>query len=191
MRAVLACLAVAGCSAAPLCPEGHHRDPARAAEIVRRLGGTPEGAELAALLPGTGGLCFGAGALDVITAERTLLLSEAMEAPEAAARTGHLLVHARDGLPMPSSIPPGADCQALLTVALDREAEAHLVEWRLQHALGASPRLHAFEFDHELLGLPEGARRDAVRAYLAGHPTGAPGIDGLAAGYLSRCLRER
>jgi hypothetical protein len=158
---------------------------------VRQLERTAEGAALAALLPGTAGLCFAPGALDVITAERALLLSEAMEVREAAARTGHLLVHIRDGVPMPASVPAGADCEALVSVALDREAEAHLVEWRLQRALGASPRVHAFEFDDDLLALPDGARRDAVRAYLAAHPTGAPGIDGLAASYLSRCIRAR
>jgi hypothetical protein len=191
MRVALACLAFAGCGAETSCPEGHHRDPARAADIVERLGSTPEGAALAALLPGTRGLCFSSEALDVITAERALLLSEAVGIDEAAARTGHLLVHARDGLPMPATIPAGADCDALVAVALEREAEAHLVEWRLQRALGASPRRHAFEFDDELLGLTDGARRAAVRAYLAAHPAGAPGIDGLGAGYLSRCLRER
>lgn len=194
MRGPLAALLVLGCSGAPEpapCPLGHHRDPARAAELEARLADTREGAPLAALLAGTAGICFAADAIDVITTERVLLLSDGMETGEAAARLGHLLVHVRDGLPMREAIPRGADCEALLDEALDREAQAHAAEMRLQRALGAVPRRHAFEITDAVLALPEAEQAGAVRAYLEAHPTGAPGIDGLAAGYLERCLRER
>lgn len=178
-------------AAEPPCPAGHHRDASRAAAIVQRLGTVPEGATLVSLLAGTQGICFGDEALNVVTSDRAFLLASSLEDGEAAARLGHLLIHVRDGLPMGDAIPSDADCDALVREALDREAVAYVAEVRLQRALGVTPRTLAFEFAFELERLDEPSARARVRAYLEEHPTGAPNIDGLSAGYLARCLRER
>lgn len=191
-RGAVACaVALVACGApGPVCPTGHHPDAARTARTLERLRSTPEGEALAALERQLRGVCWGPEALDVITTERLVLLSEALEDGEAAARLGHLLVHVRDGLPLRETIPPGADCEALVAEALDREAVAYAAELRLQHALAAAPRLHAFGLER-LVALDPETQRAELRAHLEAHPLGAPGIDALAAGYRERCRRER
>lgn len=193
MRAAcLGVLVLAACGSADRpCPSGHVRDEDRARAIVARLQSTPLGAALAAELPRTAGLCFSEHALNVVVEDHTLLLASSLPHDEAAARLGHFLVHIRDGLPLREPIDRGADCDALVARALDREAVAYVTEVRLQRALGVTPHALSFEFADDIATLEDAPAIATVRAYLEAHPTGAPHIDGLAAGYRERCLRSR
>lgn len=188
--AVLLSVVTLGCSGpveerVARCPAGHTEDAPRAARIAARLASVAEGRALGRHLEGHV-LCFAPDGLGVISEERQLLLSEALGDGENAARVGHLLVHARDGLPLEyGSV---TDCDARVARALDREALAHVVEVRLQVALGVTPRHFAFEFAAEVMAADDDASAVAlVRRYLNEHPTGAPGIDGLSAAYHQRC----
>lgn len=192
LGSAIALLLAAGCARptadrAP-CPAGHTESGARAARVVERLASVPEGRELARVLDAHV-ICFAPEGLGVITGERQLLLSDALDDGENAARLGHLLVHARDGLPLDSDrAGAGRDCEALVARALDSEALAHVVEVRLQTALEVTPTHFVFEFASQVRAAPDEAHAVAlVRRYLAAHPTGAPGIDGLAAAYHQRC----
>lgn len=172
------------------CPVGHVRDPERAERLMAVLERAPAGAALSPLLARTEGMCFSPDAIDVVTTERVLLLSTRSTDEEAAARIGHLLVHVRDGLPL-GDLQPGADCDAEVERALRLESVAYVTEVRLQAALGARPTLRRFEFEGAIAPLDDAAAAEHVLSYLRAHPTGAPGIDGLAAGYRTRCETER
>jgi len=191
-----AIVATLGCSGPtntgrPTCPPDYAEDTERAARVGARLSSVPEGRELTRYLD-THVMCFAEGGIGVITPTHQLLLASELDDGEDAARLGHLLVHARDGLPLEEDEAPrrhaALDCDARVAQALDREAVAHVVEVRLQAALDVRPRRHAFEFTADVLASPNEAEAIAlVRRYLDAHPTGAPGIDGLAAGYRQRC----
>ena len=90
---------------------------------------------------------------------------------------------------MGDPIPAGADCPALVHHALELEARAYATESRLRAALGVTAPVMAFEIEGETAPLPDVEATARWLAYLEAHPTGAPGIDALGAGYLAQCQR--
>lgn len=192
MRPELALLVLIGCGApAPACPSGTHADAARASAIEHRLASVAEGRALIdAARARVPAICFGASeSASVISTDRVILLAEGLEEGEAAARLGHLLVHARDGLAT-DEVHAGMDadaCELGVDRALDLEARAYVVEVSLQSALGARPTTLAFEFADAMRAAPPDARFEIARAYLRDHPDGGPGIDGLASAYRAIC----
>ncbi len=185
---VVLALALAGCGGgAPACPEGTRSDDARALEIRTRLASVVGGAELVRdAVARVRAICFApATSASVIDDTFVVILQSDLEPGEAAARLGHLLVHVRDGLP--SALLHGPDCGSAVERALAREATAYVREVALQAELGAAPRALAFEFAADVLAAAPERREPIVLDYLRAHPGGAPGIDGLAAGYRARC----
>jgi hypothetical protein len=191
---LLVALALAGCSEAhqgPSCPAGTHIDEARSDAVRARLASVPSGASL---LREAGArltiVCFAPPTSpSVVDDAHDVILASDLDEGEAAARLGHLLVHLRDGLPDEGL--RSSDCDAAVDHALALEATAYVREVELQHALGVTPRALAFEFAADVLAAPPGAREAIVQAYLAAHPEGAPGIDGLASAYRERCVSAR
>lgn len=194
---LVACLGVlvvgSACStpSSPRCPPGTAEDAAHAAALERRLGTVTEGAALLdGARTGIARICFGEQtSSSVITRDRVVILARGLEESEAAARLGHLLVHARDGLPI-DAVHGGVDegtCEAEVGEALALEARAYVTEIALQDALGAQPRLLAFEFAADVRAAPASSRERVVLAYLRAHPRGGPGIDGLADAYRLQC----
>lgn len=190
MRRELLAIGLAACTSAPVatCPAGTDADAARASAIETRLASVSEGRALLGSRDRVAAICFGDGA-SVITSDHVVLLARTLEEGEAAARLGHLLVHARDGLPI-DVIHAGvseSDCDAAVDRALALEARAYVTEVALQDALHAQPSVLAFEFASDVRTSTPDAREPLVLAYLRAHPTGAPGIEGLAAAYRARC----
>ncbi|MFO0683891.1 MAG: hypothetical protein U0234_17675 [Sandaracinus sp.] len=189
-------LVLAACGTTPVpapagCSEGLHADAARQARLEARLGSVAEGsALLAAARDRVAAVCFAApGSASVVTTDRVLVLAEDLEESEAAARLGHLLVHLRDGLPL-EAVPEGARgaaCDEAVTRALALESVAYATEIELQRALEATPHVLRFEITDAVLALAPEARARYVARYLAEHPDGAPGIEGLAHAYRLRC----
>ncbi len=187
--ALVACGAPASAPAA--CAPGTSVDSARRAAIEARLASVEEGgALLAAARDRVREVCFAAPeSASVVTTDGALVLARDLDEGEAAARMGHLLVHLRDGLPL-EAVPEGARgarCEAGIERALARESVAYVTEVELQHALAITPRRFRFEFDAVLAALPASERAPHVQRYLAEHPDGAPGIEGLASAYRARC----
>lgn len=195
MRPELAlALALFGCgaSATPAaCPAGTRADAARASAIEARLGSVASGRALLAVgRDRVRAVCFAdAGSASVVTIEHVVLLAADLEEGEAAARLGHLLVHLRDGLPtdvVHAGLDPAA-CDAAVERALSLEAHAYVEEVALQDALGAQPTTLAFEFTPAMRAAAPEARASIALSYLRAHPSGGPGIDGLADAYRARC----
>ncbi len=192
MRRELIALVLIGCGApAPTCPSGTHDDVARASAIENRLASVAQGRALIdAARARVPAICFGASeSASVITTDRVVLLASGLEEGEAAARLGHLLVHARDGLPtdeVHARMDPAA-CEAAVDRAIDLEAHAYVVEVSLQTALDARPTQLVFEFVDAMRAAPPDTRFDIARTYLREHPDGGPGIDGLASAYRALC----
>ena len=189
MRRELLALLLIGCGATPpACPDGTRPDTARASAIEARLSTVSEGRAL--IESAHVSICFvTSGSSSVITTDRVVLLASELEEGEAAARLGHLLVHARDGLPI-DLIQSGLDhdaCEAAVDRALTLEARAYVTEIALQDALGAHPTTLAFAFAADVRAAPEPERESIAHAYLVAHPDGGPGLDGLAAAYRARC----
>ena len=195
MRRELALLGLIGCGApAPSCPSGTHAEAARASAIEHRLASVAEGRALIdAARARVSSVCFGAPqSASVITTDRVILLADGLEEGEAAARLGHLLVHARDGLPT-DEVHAGMNadaCETAVGRALDLEARAYVVEVSLQTALGARPTMLAFEFGDAMRAAGPDARFEIARTYLRDHPDGGPGIDGLASAYRAICIEH-
>ena len=195
MRAVAwLLLLLAGCGApppAPPCPAGAHRDDPRAARIRARLASVPSGAALAADADGlVHAICFApGGSASVVDDAHVVILATDLEEGEAAARLGHLLFHLRSG--MPDAELTGPDCDLAVERALAREAVAYVREVALQAELGAQPHVLTFDFTAAVLAASPDAREQIVLDYLRSHPAGAPGVDGLAAGYRARCEASR
>ena len=180
-------------SHSPPCPEGAIDLPARAEVLVRRLGSVPEGAEvLQDTLGRRGRTCFAPGSPAVVVGEGTLLLDGDDPELESAARLGHLLHHVRAGLPYPAEgVAREADCDAVVRLALDREAPAWALELRLRAALGVTTPVRDYPFEAAYWRAPEAEREALVRAYFDEHPGGGGDVDGLAAAYRARCESER
>ncbi len=191
MRRELVVLALIGCGPASVpCPSGTHADATRASAIEARLETTEEGRALMSARSGVSAVCFGdATRASVITSTRVIVLANGLEEGEAAARLGHLLVHARDGLPneVLGAGQGDATCDAAVEHALRLEAHAYVVEVALQDALDAHPTMLAFEFAPEMRAAPPNERESIALAYLHAHPLGGPGIDGLESGYRALC----
>lgn len=194
MRIALVLALIAGCGSGepstPHCPPGSQPDEARAAAVRARLASVASGeALIAAAGDRVSCVCFAApGSTSAVDDTHAILLASDLEEGEAAARFGHLLVHLRDGLPDEGLHRP--DCDAAVERALAREATAYVREIELQTEVGARPRMLAFEMSSDVLAAPREEREAIVLAYLRAHPHGAPGIDGLAAGYRERCERQ-
>ncbi len=118
------------CEASPDCPAGFAADPERTAATRARLVRHPEGRALvdAARPP----VCWGEPEVTAIEERGVLLMDRRVSEAEAAARMGHLLFHAVEGMPL-------AEGCAGLDVAAQRESRAHALEGRLRHAFGAPP----------------------------------------------------
>lgn len=112
-----------------------------------------------------------------------------LDEPEAAARLGHLLTHAVEGLPM-AHLEAG-DCAGQVDLALAQEARALTLEIRWRRALGVTARRIPYAFEDDVWRAPEPAREGVVLDYLRAHPDGGPGVDGLLAGYSRRCREAR
>lgn len=175
--------------AAP-CPYGFVDQPARGAGLIHGLRTTDDGARLVTALGAREvRYCFGETDHGLVTEERVLLLSRDAPELENAARVAHLLHHVVEGSPYPSSVPRGADCDAIVERAIEREAAAYAIEVRVRRALGEErPR---YEFERAFFAAPEADRERVVADYLRAHPDGAPNLDGLVAGYRARCSRSR
>jgi len=173
---------------APSCPEGQRAEPARAARIRAQLGSTAAGAQLLAERDGDA-ICFSDIQVSSVTEGRVFLLAEDDTDDALAARLGHLLHHAVNGMPFPDEVPGGADCEAIVERAVEREAEAYVLEIRLRAELGLVP--DRFDFEPAVLGTTEPDDRLLVAEYLRAHPDGARNLDPLVSGYLRRCRAER
>jgi hypothetical protein len=190
------------------CPARFAPDPARASLLVVLLRTAPEGASILDRFQGAPAsvICFGPShrpglradeppyapgpmAVSSITTEGTVLLDRELGEREAAARLGHLLDHAVEGMPM--AHPRAGGCDAQVEEALAQEARALAIELRLRRALGvAGPRI-AYAFEDAFWRAPAEAREPLVLDYLRAHPDGAPGLDALASGYARRCREAR
>lgn len=173
------------------CPAGTTSDAARADAIETRLTSVPRGRAIVdSARARVVRVCFGdARGASVITDARIVVLAAGLEEGEAAARLGHLLVHARDGLPIDEIRPPldAAACELAVTRAMTLEARAYVEEVLLQDALGARPTVLAFAFADSVRAAAPEARESIALAYLRAHPDGAPGIDALETAYRGRC----
>jgi hypothetical protein len=195
----LALLAIPSCRRAdpPLpCPLPFAPDGERARALESLLTSTPEGGAILARIPRRSSppVCFGPAVVSAITTDGVVLLDAGLEGPEAAARLGHLLIHAAEGLPM--AHPTREPCPIQVDRALAAEAHALAVEIRLRRALGvagsAGPaRRLPYAFEDDFWAAPAGEREALVLAYLHAHPDGAPGLDALASGYVRRCAEGR
>jgi hypothetical protein len=142
-------------------------------------------------------VCFGRTDVSAITTAGTILLDARLGEAETAARLGHLLLHAVDGLPMaePAKGGDAVDCDARVREALALEARAFALEFRLRRELGVGaggePRTVPYEFEEPFWQAEAEAREPLVLRYLEEHPNGGPGVDAIAAGYASRCAKER
>lgn len=194
-------LALTGCArkAEPAsCPAGFAADEARARRTEERLRATSEGARLLERARGRETLvCFGPTDVSAITTTGMILLDARPGEAEIAARLGHLLLHAVDGLPMaePIKASDARDCYARVREALALEARAFALELRLRRELGVGageePRTVPYEFEEPFWQAEPEAREPLVLRYLEEHPHGGPGVDAIAAGYASRCAEER
>jgi hypothetical protein len=196
MRAASLLALLCACGSGPAvtaeCPRSGHLDPARATRLADLLRSSPEGRALAdGWLAGVRAICFDEGTLSVVTHEHVVLLDGRMSDAEAAARLGHLLVHERDGHPMAGDIGPESDCAALVHEAIGREARAYAAESRLRAAFDVRDPVMPFEIAGETAALADADATARWLAYLEAHPSGAPGIDALGAGYLAQCERDR
>lgn len=173
-----------GCGRAdPGCPAGLSADAARTQQLLARLAAVEEGAAITRRLQGAPRVCFGQVAVSAVSHEGAVLLDSAMPEAEAAARLGHLLLHALDGSPAPRA--GEVDCDAAVRRALDIEARAFAVELLLRQALGVTGIRYGFEEDFRRA--PIEAREARIRAWLEAHPAGGQGVDALADGYRRRC----
>jgi hypothetical protein len=176
------------------CPARFVEDAPRARAIVEGLRSTGEGAALLARVAALPPICFGPAAVSVITTEGVVLFDAGLTGAEAAARLGHLVAHAVEGVPM--ARPSAGDCEAQVAVALAQEARALSLELRLRRALGVSAAAPAgrhipYAFEEAFWAAPTEVREGLVLAYLRAHPDGAPGLDALASGYARRCAEGR
>jgi hypothetical protein len=196
MLAAIFCLSCRATDPPRSCPARFAEDGARRALLLDRLRAAPEGESLLARLPRLPRLpatppriCFGSTAVSTITNDGVVLLDRELGEREAAARLGHLLAHAVEGMPM--AHPRARDCDAQVDEALVQEASALALELRLRRALGVTePRL-AYAFEDDFWRAPVAGREPLLLDYLRAHPDGAPGLDGLLSGYRRRCLATR
>ncbi|MCB9597970.1 MAG: hypothetical protein H6719_34960 [Sandaracinaceae bacterium] len=174
---------------APPCPFGFVDNVGDAERIREQLRAVPEGAELLGALRREVRFCFGTIDVPVVTEGRLLVLDARASVPEQAARVGHLLHHVTEGMPFPDDVPADADCDAILETAIEREAEAYALEVRLRQAVDLDP--DRYEFEPAARRASGRAQVALVERYLREHPSGAPNMDPLIAGYRQRCEVER
>jgi hypothetical protein len=189
--AAILCLCCRGAAPPRPCPARFAADRAREVVLVDRLRAAPEGGLLLARVPPAAlpRICFGPAAVSSITTEGVVLLDRELGELEAAARLGHLLAHAVEGMPMAQ--PRAGDCDAQVEEALVQEARALALELRLRRALGVTERRLPYAFEDAFWRSPTAGRERLVLEYLHAHPDGAPGLDGLASGYSRRCRAAR
>jgi hypothetical protein len=174
--------------ARPSCPESFVADEARGEALLETLASVPEGARLREEVrrkKASFTVCFGRIDVSALTTAGAALLDETLPPKEAAARLGHLLVHAVRGSPL--AAPGDGGCDEATTRALAAEADALSIELDLRRALGVTRPYIRYEFEGDFWRTAEDERAALVLAYLRAHPKGAPGIDALAAGYERRC----
>ncbi|MEZ4299449.1 MAG: hypothetical protein R3B70_31145 [Polyangiaceae bacterium] len=178
----------AGCGAdrPGRCPALFHEDARREEAVMARLRGTAEGARVLDAWKGGTRVCFGEVKVSVVTEEGVLLMDASADDARQAARAGHLILHLTDGLP--ALVRGGGECERRVDSALALEARALSLELSLLEELKAPPRPGgAWEIEEVYRAAAPAKREEALIGYLRSHPEGAPGVDGLVAGYTRRC----
>lgn len=157
-------------------------DSARARRVEARLATTGRGAELLAGSPVA--ICFAGAGDSALVEDGTLILDEAASDAENAARLGHLLLHAREGL----VLDPGSeatDCATRVQAALAAEVRAHALELELRRTLGVVSPRRRYAFEQRYWNAPAASRATLLGAALAAEP------EGIIRAYAARCAGLR
>jgi hypothetical protein len=190
-------LAQAGCvarePALPPCPDRHREDADRTRRIREALDATARGRELLRRADGSPPLrvCYGRVDEPGITPERVVLLDDREGDAESAARLGHLLLHAIEGLPMDPSGARGRPCDERVAEAVEVEARAHALELELRRDLGVTAPRARFAFEDAFWAAPADRRVEVIRAWLEAHPRGGAGVPGFIESYGRACREGR
>ena len=184
----LVSLFIASCRASepvPHCPAGFAQNDGRAKHLWERLGTASAGAALLARSASKPPLCFGQTELSTLTTNGVIYFDDKLDESEGAARLGHLFTHFVDGMPMANPRP--TDCETQVDEALRAESVALSLELQLRRELASRNARIVYEFEPSYWVAVPAERERLIFDYLRAHPQGAPGIDGLAAGYAKRC----
>jgi hypothetical protein len=180
-----------GCDRAPPapCPAGFARNETRQGHLLDKLRASSEGRATLARWREPLQVCFGEARTSSVTEAGVLLMDGRLDEARGAARAAHLVAHLADGLP---ALARGkGDCEARVSRLLAAEARALALELRVARDLSAPPAEGGpFEVETVFWQAAPEAREAALVSYLRAHPDGAPGVDGLAAGYARRCAAE-
>lgn len=173
-------------SSAPACRQGQRDDPARAQRIRRLLRSVAAGKQLLGRAPARLRVCFAKTDVPALATDGIITLDQRATDAASAARLGHLLLHAVEGMPMPSRMDPHRSCEVVVQAAMRAEARAHGLELKLQRALGVQtersmPHVRAY------WNAPVGQRVQALLAFFLAHPQGSKGLPGYVAAYTQRC----
>ncbi|HET9958823.1 MAG TPA: hypothetical protein VFQ61_30225, partial [Polyangiaceae bacterium] len=129
-------------------------------------------------------LCFGAG--DSTSVEgQNINLPSAWERREQAGRAAHLALH-RAAPPFP---PSRTSCEVRVERAIQREVEAHLLEFDVRRVLGVTGFRYPFERDLDTMAREQ--RAEWLREYFLSHPEGEHGVPGFVSQYRKRCKDTR
>lgn len=120
-----------------------------------------------------------------------MLLDERDGDAEGAARLGHLLLHAIEGLPMDPGRGRGRPCEARVAEAVRVEARAHALELELRRDLGVTAPRATFAFETAFWSAPPERRVEVIRAWLEAHPHGGAGVPGFVDAYGRACRAAR
>jgi hypothetical protein len=164
------------------CDAPFREDAAREARVRDLLASVAETERLARA---RATFCFGVRDISVVTTDAELIIDGRPDDREVAARVAHLLHHVVDGYPMTDE--PGGDCGERVETALDREASALALELRTRRALDVTDPRTRFDFEESYFSLDEPEATESIDRYLHEHPTGGPGVEGLAIAYRERC----
>lgn len=124
-------------------------DPARGRRLIETLYTTSSGRELLDQNEGGLGFCFGRVPVPAIMTNGTIILDTRDSDEESAARLGHLLLHALEGMPQLPRADDHRSCDEIVEEAIKAEARAHDLELRLRRELGVAQPRHIFDFEHE------------------------------------------
>ena len=130
-------------------------------------------------------ICFGQTDIATITTESVVYFDDKLDEFEGAARLGHLFMHFVNGLPMANPRP--TDCDVQVDEALRAESAALSLELQLRRELAVTGKRIVYQFEAPYWAAVPEEREPLLLDYLRAFPNGAPGIEGLAAGYAKRC----
>jgi hypothetical protein len=131
--ALLLTNALASIEQGPRCEAGGSADAARTRVLMDRLRASRAGRSLAPVIDRP--VCYATGEPGI--SERQITLARDDDDSVAAARLGHLLLHAREGLPYREAT--NRDCKSAIARARASEETAHHLEAQLRRELGAPP----------------------------------------------------